>query len=169
MAKPDDLPLIQAILRDGRQAQQAHQTLTWPEFTDADLLIEINKNCLLKVLGNDLVVGMFCIADEDRAVWGQREQGNHIYLHRIACSAAWTDKSILPAVLEWACRYASKRRRHGLRMDTAAASAKLVGYYERVGFRKVGTQIIGADPLLPSHYHGTEVVLLEMTCATNSA
>jgi hypothetical protein len=163
-----DLSRIQAAYAEGRRTQRERGTLVWPEFSDASLLAEIRARRLFRVMDNGAMIGTFAIAYEDRAVWGDRERGAHVYLHRIARSPSGTSRGLLDSVVAWACAHSRELECEGIRMDTAAASSQLVAYYERAGFVVVGRQVIGPDPTLPSHYHGTEVALFEMTCPTNA-
>jgi hypothetical protein len=41
------------------------------------------------------MVGTFVIAYEDAAVWGDRDRGAHVYLHRIARSPSSTSRGLL--------------------------------------------------------------------------
>ena len=167
-ASLDDLSRIQAAYAEGRRRQQACGTLVWPEFADASLLAEIRARKLFLVMDNDAMAGTFAIAYEDSAVWGDRERGAHVYLHRIARSRSGTSRGLLPCVIDWACTHSRELKREGIRMDTAANSSRLVSYYEQAGFVVVGRHVIGPDPALPVHYHGTEVALFEMSCQTSA-
>ncbi|MGD1906916.1 MAG: hypothetical protein ACFB0C_13095 [Leptolyngbyaceae cyanobacterium] len=157
-----DLSRVQAAYAAGRRKQQERGTLVWPNFSDASLIAEVQAGQLFRVMDNDAMVGTFVIAYEDAAVWGDRDRGAHVYLHRIARSPSGAS-GLLHVVIDWACAHSRALQREGIRMDTAAASRQLVAYYEQAGFVVVGRQVIGVDPTLPSHYHGTEVVLFEMS------
>ena len=167
-ASIDDLSCIQEAYAEGRRTQQERGTLVWPEFSDASLLAEVRARKLLRVMDNAAMVGTFAIAYEDQAVWGDRERGAHVYLHRIARSPSGASCGLLPCVVDWACAYSRELQREGIRMDTAAASSQLVAYYEQAGFVVVGRHVIEPDPALPTHYHGTEVALFEMNCPTSA-
>lgn len=159
-----DLPRIQEAYAEGRRRQLECGTLVWPEFSDASLIAEVRARKLFRVMDNDVMMGTFAVAYEDPAVWGERERGAHVYLHRIARSPSGTSHGLLRSVIEWACAHSKELQREGIRMDTAAASSQLVAYYEQAGFVVVGRHVIGPDPTLPTHYHGTEVALFEMAC-----
>lgn len=167
-ANISDLFRVQEAYADGRRRQQARSTLVWPEFSDGSLITEIRARKLFRVMDNNVMVGTFAIAYEDQAVWGDRDHGAHIYLHRIARSSSCTSRGLLHSVVDWTCTHSRELQREGIRMDTAAASSQLVAYYEQAGFVVVGRHVIGEDPTLPTHYHGTEVALFEMTCPTSS-
>lgn len=158
-----DLPRIQEAYAESRRRQLECGTLVWPEFSDASLIAEVRARKLFRVMDNDMM-GTFAVTYEDPAVWGERERGAHVYLHRIARSPSGTSRGLLRSVIEWACAHSRELQREGIRLDTAAASSQLVAYYEQAGLVVVGRHIIGPDPTLPTHYHGTEVALFEMAC-----
>ena len=168
LASIGDLAHIQSAYAEGRRRQRERGTLVWPEFADASLRAEVLAQRLYCVTNGDVFVGTFAVAYEDKAVWGDRERGAHVYLHRIARAPSDSSRGLLDAVLDWACAHARELRCEGIRMDTAAASSHLVAYYERAGFAVVGRHVIGPDPSLPTHYHGTEVALLEMACPSRA-
>lgn len=168
-ASIDDLPHIQAAYAEGRRKQKDCGTLVWPAFAEASLIAEVQAQKLFRVMDSDVMVGTFAIAYEDQAVWGDRDRGAHVYLHRISRSPSDASDGLLQSVIDWACAHSKSLQREGIRMDTAAASHQLVAYYEQAGFVVVGRHVIGPDPTLPAHYHGTEVALFEMTCPTDGA
>jgi ribosomal protein S18 acetylase RimI-like enzyme len=153
-----------ALLGDDVPTALATQTV-WPEFADAAILQEIGAGRLMRVLDGDVVAGVFSVAYEDPAIWGEQERGAHVYLHRIARAAEYRGRGLIDAVLAWALPECRTLGREGLRMDTWASNEALIGYYVRLGFRPVGRQRIAPDPRLPLHYHGVELALLERPCA----
>jgi hypothetical protein len=95
-ASLSDLSRIQAAYAEGRRRQRQYGTLVWPEFADALLMAEIRSRRLFRVMENDAMVGTFVIAYEDAAVWGDRDRGAHVYLHRIARSPSSTSRGTAP-------------------------------------------------------------------------
>jgi ribosomal protein S18 acetylase RimI-like enzyme len=167
-ATPDDLPAVREACADARTIQRQQGSVIWPEFTDAAILLEIEAGHLLRVLDGHALVGVFSVAYEDPAIWGEHERGAHIYLHRIARAATYPGRGLLDAVLAWARAQCQSLGRAGLRMDTWASNAALIAYYQRRGFNLVGRRCLAADLRLPAHYHGIEVALLEEPCGTKA-
>ena len=160
-ATPADLPAARAAYAHGRRLQREQGSTVWPEFADAAILAEIDAGRLLRVLDGAAVAGVFSVAREDPAIWGELERGAHVYLHRIARAPAWRGRGLIDAVLAWAAGECRALGREGLRMDTWASNDALVAYYRRLGFALVGRRRIAPDAPLPAHYHGTELALLE--------
>lgn len=167
-ASPADLPAIRDAYASGRAIQQAQGSTVWPPFPDAAVLAEIETGRLLRVLDGDVLAGVFSLAYDDAAIWGERERGAHIYLHRIARASGYGGRGLIHAVLVWARVTCHSLGRAGLRMDTWASNTPLIGYYQRLGFALVGRRRIAADPRLPVHYHGIELALLEQPCDDGS-
>ena len=160
-ATPEDLPAVRAAYADGRAIQREQGSSVWPEFTDAAILDEVAAGRLYHVMDGDTLAGVFSITHEDAAIWGEYEQGTHIYLHRIARAAGYHGRGLMDAILRWATAECARRECAGLRMDTWSSNAALIAYYQQLGFSLVGRRRLGADPRLPAHYHGVELALLE--------
>ena len=163
-ASPDHLAAVRAAYADARSIQWAQGGVLWPEFSDAAIVAEMDAGNLLRVLEGDTLVGVFSVAYEDPAIWGERERAAHIYLHRIARAATYAGRGLLDAVLDWARARCRALGRAGLRMDTWSSNSALIAYYQRRGFHLVARRRLAADPRLPAHYHGIEVALLEEPC-----
>jgi ribosomal protein S18 acetylase RimI-like enzyme len=163
-AVPDDLPAVRAAYADARTIQRKQGAILWPEFTDASILAEMEAARLFRVMDEDALVGVFSMAYQDEAIWGELERGEHLYLHRIARATTYPGRGLLRAVLDWARAQCCALGRAGLRMDTWASNDALVAFYERQGFRVVGRRRIETEPRLPAHYHGNEFTLLEEPC-----
>jgi ribosomal protein S18 acetylase RimI-like enzyme len=167
-ATPADLPTVRAAYAEGRRMQREQGSTVWPEFPDSAILDEIAAGRLLRVVDDesddDAVVGVFSVADADPAIWADHERGAHVYLHRIARTADYRGRGLIDAVLAWAHARCAALGREGVRMDTWASNAALIGYYQRLGFRLLERRRIAPDPRLPPHYHGIELALLEQPC-----
>ncbi len=161
IASRDDLPDIRAVYEHARTAQRARSGDVWPEFTDDAILREIDEQRLLRVVAKDALAGVFSVADDDAAIWGSHERGEHLYLHRIARAATGPAGGLVDAVLAWASERCRTLGRLGLRMDTWAGNEALIEFYGQRGFRLIEKRRLGADPRLPPHYHGNAFALLE--------
>lgn len=164
-----DLPAVRAAYADGRRIQREQGSTVWPEFSDAAILAEIEGGQLFRVVDGAMLAGVFSVAHEDPAIWGDHERGEHIYLHRIARAAGYPGRGLVDAVLAWAAARCEGLGRSGLRMDTWAGNEALIAYYGRFGFTLVDRRRIAADPRLAPHYHGIELALLERPCGVSPA
>jgi hypothetical protein len=160
-ARVPDLPSIQAVYAHARTRQQALGGQSWPEFPAIAILTEIDRKRLLCVDDGRMLAGVFSIAYEDGALWGTRERGDHVYLHRIAKAAGCHVDGFLSVVLRWATDHCQELGRSGLRMDTWASNAGLIGLHEFHGFRVVDRVHVEHDARLPAQYQRNNFVLLE--------
>lgn len=164
VASRADLRCIRAAYGHARTVQRERGSIVWPEFADDAILAEVDDQRLFRVFVDDTLAGVFSVAHEDSAIWGPHERGEHIYLHRIARAAGHPGGGLVDAVLAWANERCRGLGRAGLRVDTWASNAALIEFYCRRGFRLVEERRLGADPRLPSHYHGNAFALLERPC-----
>lgn len=160
-ASPADLGAVRAAYAHARGIQQDRGAILWPEFSDATILAEIADGRLYRVTDGSALVGVFSVAYTDDAIWGERERGAHLYLHRIARAGTGEARGLVAAVLDWARAHCRALGREGLRIDTWASNGELIAFYERHGFQRVGECRIATDPRLPAHYHNREFALLE--------
>jgi ribosomal protein S18 acetylase RimI-like enzyme len=155
------LPEIRAAYADARALQAANRAFQWPEFTDRSILDEIESGRLFRVLDGHAFVGVFSVAYEDPAIWGELERGAHIYLHRFARAATYPGRGLVDAILAWAIARCEALGREGLRLDTWGRNDALIAYYESRGFNLITKLTMGSDPRLPPHYDGLHLALLE--------
>ena len=168
-ATPVDLPVVRAAYADARTIQREQNAIVWPEFTDAAILGEIDAGNLFRIVAADSTAGVFTVAYEDAAIWGEQERGAHIYLHRLARVSGYRGR-LLDAVLMWARAQCHQLGRAGIRIDTWASNAALIAYYQRCGFDLVGQRRLATNPGLPPHYYdGIELALLEQRCGGDAA
>jgi hypothetical protein len=160
-ARRQDLPSIQAAYTHARRRQQARSAESWPEFPAAVIVAEIDRKRLLCVDDGTILAGVFSIAYDDGALWGSREHGEHVYLHRIAKAAVCHIDDFLGVVLNWATDHCRELGRSGLRMDTWASNAGLIALYEGRGFRVIDRVHVEHDARLPAQYQQNDFVLLE--------
>ena len=77
-ATPADLAEVRAAYADARALQAAHRAFQWPEFSERSILDQMEAGLLFRVLDGDALVGVFTVAYEDPAIWGELERGAHI-------------------------------------------------------------------------------------------
>jgi GNAT superfamily N-acetyltransferase len=156
-----DLPAVRSVYADAREIQREQGAILWEEFPPQLTIAEIETGRLFRVMDGDALAGVFSVAYEDEAIWGEREHGVHIYLHRIARATTYPGRGIMGPVLEWAWAECRRLGRSGLRIDTWATNQALIDFYERQGFRFVCVRRIGVEPRLAPHYQGIDLALLE--------
>jgi ribosomal protein S18 acetylase RimI-like enzyme len=160
-ATPADLSEVRAAYADARALQAAHLAFQWPEFPDSWILDQMVAGLLFRVLDGDALVGVFTVAYEDPAIWGELERGAHIYLHRFARAASYRGRGLVSAIVAWAIARCEALGREGLRLDTWGHNDALIAFYASHGFTLIDKRTMGSDPRLSPHYDGLHLALLE--------
>lgn len=110
---------------------------------------------------DDIVAGYFSIALSDELIWGEKERGDAIYIHRICVNPDRKGNNLTMHILSWAYGYAMAAGRKFIRMDTWGDNQRLVSYYVTCGFQHVGNKRLGLVPDLPPHYRNANLALFE--------
>jgi hypothetical protein len=133
----------------------------WYQFPDA-ILNEIKKGLHYKVVDDDNCIMMFfSLVKSDPEIWGEKEVGKSIYLHRTVCNIDFKGMKFMNLILQWSLAKARVMKQESVRMDTWAANEKLVNYYISCGFNLIGYKKLGSNPKLLKHYRNTRVALFE--------
>lgn len=114
-------------------------------------------------LPDNTLAGYFSVALSDGLIWGAKERGDAIYIHRMCVNPACKGGNLTLSILEWARVHASSLGRKFVRMDTWADNKRLVHYYIDCGFHYIGDRQLGEVPELPSHYSNTNLALFQNT------
>jgi ribosomal protein S18 acetylase RimI-like enzyme len=160
-ATSEDLILVRAAYDRAQAIQREQHAPTWPDFSDESILAEIREGRLFRIMDVSALAGVFTVAYEDGAIWGELERGAHIYLHRIARTEHRSGTPLMETVISWALAHCDAMGRDGLRMDTWAENPAIIAYYRTMGFEQIETRRMTADARLSPHYHGLELALLE--------
>jgi GNAT superfamily N-acetyltransferase len=161
-----NLKSVRAAYDCARAIQREQHAPIWPDFGDDSILDEIRDGRLYRVSDYGALTGVFTVAYEDGAIWGDLERGAHIYLHRIARSENRPQARLMESVITWALVKCDSMGRDGLRVDTWADNPAIIAYYQTMGFELIGTRRMTTDPRLSVHYHGLELALLELPMAS---
>lgn len=160
-AAPPDLASVRTAYDRAQATQQKLGAPTWPGFSDESILAEIREGRLFRIMDGSELAGVFTVAYEDDAIWGELERGAHIYLHRIARTEHRAASPLMQTIVSWALAQCEAMARDGLRMDTWADNPAIIAYYRTMGFEQIGTRRMTNDPRLSPHYHGLELALME--------
>lgn len=142
---------------------QAERNLPlWSAFPETIILNEISESRHFSgFVSENVLAGFFSIAHADPFIWGDEEQGDAIYIHRMCVNPKFKGHNFAAKVLAWACGYATARKCRFVRMDTWAKTRSLVDYYVRCGFNYIGDKKLSDTSGLPPHYHNQELALFQ--------
>lgn len=151
------MELFEAAIHD--QASRGRKV--WASI-DADALKrDIQNRLQYKVIANERIVCLFSALYADPLIWGDRDQQDAIYLHRIVVNPHQKGNRLFQQVLDWACDVARRKNLRYIRMDTWADNDRIISYYESFGFRKLDTLITGDSPDLPEQNRNLHIALLQ--------
>jgi len=142
--------------------QKAKQLPLWPAYPAQRIKDEIYGGLHFSVfMPDDVLAGYFSIALADELIWGEKERGDAVYIHRICVNPDRKGNNLTTHILSWAYGYALVAGRKFIRMDTWGDNLRLVNYYITCGFRHVGNRRLGSVPDLPPHYSNANLALFE--------
>lgn len=142
--------------------QRAGNFPLWPSYPESQISEEIESSRHFSAyLEDGDLAGYFSIALTDSLIWGDKEQGSAIYIHRMCVNPNRKGSNFTSEVLFWAYQHAFSLGRNFVRMDTWGDNKRLVEYYIRCGFRYIGDRRLGIVPELPPHYSNTNLALFE--------
>ena len=101
----------------------------------------IQNNEFFYIYFEDVNVGMVRILDEDLPYWGKQDE-KATYIHSLVVTEQFNGKGIGKAAIQAAGVMAQENYCKYIRLDADSRNTKLCEYYEKQGFKKVGTQTL---------------------------
>ncbi len=135
---------------------------------DRQGVAESIKNGLhYKLLINNEIACVFNLAYADPVIWGEREIGDAVYLHRVITNQKFKGRRLFGNIMEWTLLHAKAKGLYRLRLDTWADNPDLENYYISFGFRVVGHATVPDTEEVSINCRGNQVVLMEYPLAAN--
>ncbi|WP_106792737.1 N-acetyltransferase [Aquimarina sp. Aq78] len=88
---------------------------------------------------NEENLGMVRILNEDLLYWGEQNKKAK-YIHSLVVKEKYNGKGIGTKIINQIGGIAKKDNCNYLRLDADSKNSKLCSYYEKIGFKKVGTK-----------------------------
>lgn len=149
---PGDIDQILLLYDYARQLQQERKMVVWPHFDKAFLQNEIVEQRQWKLIINNEIACNWAITFNDREIWGERDNNNSIYIHRIATNANFRGNRFIDNIVQWAKDYANKNGKQFVRLDTLGNNTRLIQHYTSAGFDFLGIHKLTDTATLPLHY-----------------
>ena len=162
-ATQHDVELVCRLFEQAIAFVQQHNYIGWSIYDIATIRSDIEKGQLYKIMKEKDLLGIFSLYTADPLIWGNKEKGNAVYLHRIVLNQTFKGEKLVPHILDWARDHAIHHRLDFIRIDTWAANEKLINYYKSYGFRFIEHFRSGDTPELPIQHRNLDLVLLELT------
>lgn len=161
----EDRSMVRWLFKEAMTLQGVRGHKVWSVLDQEGLERDLQNGLQYKIVDRNDVVGVFSIQYSDPHIWGDRDQGDAIYLHRIVTNPRFKGQRLFEKVLDWVKAHAMGHGRAFVRMDTWADNARLIAYYRFFGFELAGHHRTDDNPELPVQNRNLEVALLEMKVA----
>jgi hypothetical protein len=154
--------MVWQMFQEAMAFRKAKGEQVWDHIDRAAIESEIDEQRQFKVMMNGDVTCLFSVLTSDPHIWGNDEQGDALYLHRIVTNLAFRGQRTFDIVLQWAQQYARANEKRFIRMDTWAQNTRIIQYYQSYGFTVKRTHTTGDIPALPAQNRNLHVALLEL-------
>ncbi|MFZ1806567.1 MAG: GNAT family N-acetyltransferase [Cyclobacteriaceae bacterium] len=156
-----DLETIYAFFESAIAYQQRNTYPVWKGYDKAALIKDIEEGNQYKITMGNHIAMLFSVCYSDPLIWGDRENGDALYLHRIVVNPDFKGKKIFAMVLAWSIFHGRLNNLPLIRMDTWADNAIMINYYKSFGFRYVDECTTPDSEELAVQNRNLKVALLE--------
>jgi hypothetical protein len=125
--------------------------VTWPWFEKSFIKKEIQEGKQWKITEGNIIVCNWAITFNDRDIWGEWNNNNSIYIHRICNHPAYRGRRYINTITGWAKKYVLQTGRQFVRLDTLGKNQKLIENYTSAGFEFLGIFKLTNTASLPKH------------------
>lgn len=158
---PADMDIMRMLWNRAIQFQKEGGYPVWPEFPEGIIYKDMDQGLNFKLSSGDRILCYFSISMNDRAIWGDRDRDDAIYIHRGVTAPEFRGLGLTRFVFEWARVKAKLLGRKFIRIDTWGSNKHLIDYYIRAGFKLTGYRQMGEEPGLMEHYSNLYLALFE--------
>jgi ribosomal protein S18 acetylase RimI-like enzyme len=144
-ALPSESPIAFALLKQASETLAEKNINQWGYWQDppADKIQWIqegfdNGEFYFTVNESGNIMGMFRLLESDPMYWGERHD-NAIYLHSLVTDKEFAGIKLGNKVLEHISNIYKKKGTQYFRLDCLSTNPGLCQYYEKQGFKQVGT------------------------------
>ncbi|MEO5782826.1 MAG: GNAT family N-acetyltransferase [Ginsengibacter sp.] len=148
-----DADAILALYDDAMRLQTQKNMVVWPKFERSFIEKEIKEERQWKLIIGDTIACNWAITFDDKEIWGESDNNNSIYIHRIATHPNFRGNRFIDVIVLWAKAYALSREKEFVRLDTLGNNTKLIEHYTSAGFEFLGITKLTDTKNLPAHYH----------------
>lgn len=143
LAGQEDADLICQMLVEAAEWMISQGIFQWtPEqFTKEEILSYFEYREIYILYAHLEPAAMFTLQQSDPDYWGMRNSKGYNYLHRLTVRRAFSSSGLGAHIVEWASIRTRDIGAKGLRLDCLATNLKLNSFYQRLGFRYMGTAL----------------------------
>lgn len=128
------------LLREAAGWMESNGIKQWTpgQFNSNDITGYFSSREVYFAVDGDTLAGMFTLQFSDPLYWGNKNDENYAYLHRLTVAVPYRGLGLGERMLSFARLTAQERGCLGLRLDTVAHNVKLNRFYQSMGFRFMG-------------------------------
>lgn len=156
----DDVNEILLLYEAARNLQTQKGMVVWPDFGKKFIEKEIDEQRQWKLVVDNSIACNWAITFDDKDIWEEKENGDAIYIHRIATNPTMRGNRYVDKIVEWAKEYANQKEKRFVRLDTLGNNKGLIKHYTSAGFKFLGIFHLSDISNLPAHYHNEPDCLL---------
>lgn len=148
---PDSDEILK-LYEAARNLQTQRKMVVWPFFEKSFIENEIIVKRQWKIIIDRVIACNWAITFEDKEIWGDKDQNNSIYIHRICNNPNFRGNRYIDIIVEWSKQYANAIGKQFVRLDTLGNNTKLIDHYTSAGFDFLGMFKLTDTATLPKHY-----------------
>lgn len=161
-ATESDYDVIAKMYDDAISYQIRNNYPVWKGHKKENILKDVEGKNLYKLMSDGKIACAFTLHFSDNLIWGDRDQGDSVFLSRVIINPIFKGQRLFGRVLDWIKRNAVKENKLFIRMDTWANNPDIISYFESFGFKQVGKFRTPQSDKISAAYWDVEVVLLEI-------
>lgn len=148
-----DADAILALYDAAMDLQTKKKMVVWPKFEKSFIEKEIEEERQFKLMIGNEIACNWAITFEDKEIWGERDNNDSIYIHRIATRPESRGNRFIDVIAAWAKDHALSKGKQFVRLDTLGNNTRLIEHYTSAGFTFLGISKLENTKNLPEHYH----------------
>ncbi len=156
-----DLPFIFMVFEQAIAYQKEQNYTVWKGYDKDALRNDLKNRLQYKISWGGEILCVFSICYSDKVIWRKKENGDALYIHRMAVAPNHRGERHFTKVLRWAIEKARTKHLSYIRMDTWDDNPKIVKYYESFGFQFVEYFKTPNTPELPIQHRNLGLTLLQ--------
>jgi ribosomal protein S18 acetylase RimI-like enzyme len=157
----EDIPIIYGLYEQAIAFQKEKGYQVWNGYDAPTIARDIEDKRGFKIVEDDQIIAIFSLTLSDPIIWGEKDQNDAMYLHRVMTSANARGRNLVGTMIEWSAEYVKANGKPFLRLDTWAANTKIIAYYEQFGFVYLGNRQMPDSKDLPVQARNLNLALME--------
>lgn len=158
----DDLEIIYWLYEQAIAFQREKGYQVWNGYDANTIADDLKYQYGFKMVEQGEIIGIFSLIPSDPIIWGDKDQNDALYLHRVMTNPNFRGRNLVGDMIEYAAKYTHEKGKSFLRLDTWAANPKIIAYYERFGFTYLGNRQMPDSLDLPVQARNLNLALMEM-------